>query len=58
MKGSIEYFIKLRRICIENNGNCKNCPLGNEKNIMDCNCPRLIAPKELSDDKIVDLVRI
>lgn len=58
MKGAINYFIELRRVCQEHKGDCKRCPLGEEKNLEKTLCPRLTHPETWSDDKIVDMVRI
>lgn len=58
MKGTINYLIKLRRICQEHKGDCKKCPLGKYGTVDECRCPRLIHPKNLTDDKIVDMIRI
>jgi hypothetical protein len=58
MKGSIAYLRKVREYCIQNNGDCKNCPLGKEKNVDDCLCPRLTWPRLWDDYRIVDMVKI
>lgn len=58
MKGAINYFMKLRKICQENKGDCKKCQLGKYKNLNDCKCPRLTHPEKWTDDKIVEMIRI
>lgn len=58
MKGSINYLRKLKEICEDNNGYCKQCPLGDFEKVEDCRCPRLIAPKYYTDEKILEMVRI
>ena len=58
MKGSINYLKKLRAICQDHKGECKQCPLGKYDNLTDCRCPRLISPRYLTDEKIVSMVRI
>ena len=58
MKGSINYFRKLREICQEHEGECKKCPLGKYEELKDCRCPRLVPPRYMTDGKIVNMVRI
>ncbi len=58
MKGSIDYFRKVREICKESKGDCKKCPLGNKKKVQDNRCPRLLSPDTLTDDKILEMVKL
>ena len=58
MKGSIEYMRHLRTYCKTHKGDCKRCPLGNKPNISDNICPRLLHPKNWTDEKILEMVRM
>lgn len=58
MKGAIEYLREVRKICRSNKGDCKMCPLGCERFVDDCLCPRLSVPSTWTNDKIVDMIRI
>lgn len=58
MKGAINYLKAIRDICRENKGDCKNCPLGNKKQLDLNYCPRLTHPNTWSNERIADMVRI
>lgn len=58
MKGAINYLKKIKEICKEHKGDCKNCPLGKYKDLSDCKCPRLMHPENWTDEKIVEMVRV
>lgn len=57
MKGAINYLRKVRDICREHKGSCKNCPLGHQRNLTDTRCPRLVEPWKWTDETTTDMVR-
>jgi hypothetical protein len=58
MKGAIAYLRTVRQYCMDANGDCKNCPLGKEKDVKDCLCPRLTQPRSWDDYRILEMIKI
>lgn len=56
MIGAIEYLRALREACIQAEGRCRQCPLGQEQDIRKTICPRLSDPKTWSDEKTSKMV--
>lgn len=54
MKGTIDYLRELRKVCMQNKGDCKVCQLG-KGNLKDTLCPRLTSPMDWSDQKTTDM---
>ncbi|MCR5705169.1 MAG: hypothetical protein K6G85_11230 [Eubacterium sp.] len=57
MQGAIDYLRKVRDICRSNKGSCRDCPLGNQVELKDTRCPRLIEPWKWTDSTTTDMVR-
>lgn len=58
MQGAINYLRKIRDICRKHKGSCNDCPLGNQKELKDTRCPRLLQPWQYTDSITTDMVTI
>ena len=56
--GAINSLRNLRKICIEHNGSCKECPLGGAENVQDTFCPYLTKPISWTDEKTTEMVKM
>ena len=57
MRGAIEYLQSLKKQCLKSNRDCRNCPLGQEKNILDTKCPCLTPAWQWDTKKIAKMVK-
>ena len=51
MVGAINSLRNLRKICVEHNGSCKECPLGDAENVQNTSCPCLTKPNSWTDEE-------
>jgi hypothetical protein len=56
--GAINSLRNLRKICIEHNGSCKECPLGDAENVQNTSCPCLTKPNSWTDEKTTEMVKM
>lgn len=56
--GAINSLRNLRKICIEHNGSCKECPLGDAENVQNTSCPCLTKPINWTDEKTTEMVKM
>ncbi len=55
--GAINNYRKLKEICANHKGSCKECPLGKQKNVLDTMCPHLTKPMSWTEEKTTEMVR-
>lgn len=52
MKGAINYLKAIRDECRRVNGDCKICPYGSKRDVLENPCPRLVTPFVWDDGRI------